>query len=596
MPELNVNAPLFEEKKEGSSWKIVPTVKDVDSDLRTGKLIRNRVEDTKAAVAFVSDKLKSSSSILRFGLETFESIATPFVKPIVETVDGSVVQRLDPLISYAYNTSLKVGGEVFKVVDVNGDGSISLGEAASAPVNLFKGLVVDSEWFDKVDEILNPSNITPELLVSRFNEAAVAEFKRITESAQEAKRTIDSYTSQEFIDGLSKQIGEAWDEKLVNPATEFLKAAQAECNRVDTNNDGIVSVSEILAALEPVWNEKVVKVFQARIRPAVVAYKSIMDAYTTYRKVAEEKGYQVSAEHFLNEMKDRLDEAYDERLAPFINQVYEGAGKLITEDLERIVAALDMDDDNKLTISDFLLMGNALVKKFVESPYQTVLRTTMQAVEYIAPEKKEDEFADSKAIVDDLTLSLVTKSISKRLVRKAVTGFSDLKLRAEALVGPDLINYADSLVKGVHDNRVAPAVLVLKERVENFKSFVTENVKPMKTAAVEFMQSPRALELKKRFALAVDRAQTIAANGAGYVLKRELLLLPIDMAEFFAMTVGIKKKDEEFEVLVDTVQGLLTAIFNVVSIVSWKEEKEIEAKEEAEDEAESKAKAIAEES
>jgi len=408
---------------------------------------------------------------------------------------------------------------------------------------------------------------------------AKEEFKHLVELANDAKSTVDMYTSKEFVDSLKEKMGNAWDEKLKGPAEEFYSMAKAEYKRIDTDGDGYISVEEALAALKPIWEEKIVKAFKDRIRPAIKAYKVILQEYKTYRKMAEQKGLKMTAEEFIARSKERLQVMYDERLAPLIQEVYEGASKIVTEDLERIVQALDMDDDGILTLNDFLVLADRLVEKFVETPYQKVLKQTLDAADYVLPadEKVEEEKVDAEKIADDLSLSLVTTTISKRLVRKAFTGLSDLKVRAEKLVGPNLIKYAEDLMKDVHDKQLAPAMKNLEEKVEVFKEFMTEKMKPVQSAALEVMESPRAQELKKRFALAIDRARGMAKEGYDYVLKRDLLKLPVDIATFFAMTVGIKEKDADFSLVVEHVSGLLTAILNVVKIVNWKEEKALES-------------------
>jgi len=568
-----------EEKKliEPKAFKLIPTPSDVDEELRAGKLISSRVEDTTQAILVYKNKAKSASSILRFGIETVDSLTNPIIGPILTAVDKNVVGKVDPLLSYAYTTAIKIGTDVYKIVDVDGDGIISANEAFNAPLNIFQGLVVDSEWFDKVDDILNPAKITPENLVARFNEASAEAFKKAYEAAKAARQEISIYTSDEFVAQVKHQMKEAWDEKLAGPAKEFLAQAKAEFKRIDTNGDGFISPQELLDALKPTWEEKVVKVFRARIRPAVIAYKSIFEAYAHYRKVADEKGLKVSAEEFINEVKSKLQGAYDERLAPLIKEFYEGASKILTEDLERIVAALDADGDNKLTLNDFVIMSKALLQKFVANPYKAALRTTLKTIDYILPEEKE---ADMKKVTDDLSLSLVTTNISKRLVRKAFSGLTDLKVRAEKLIGPDLIKYAEGLsktcedlAKDVHDKRLAPALNDLNEKVETFKTLLSEKVVPMQKAANDLMESARAQELKKRFALAVERSQGFAKDGIDYLFTRDLFLLPSDLGSFFAITIGIKEKGEEYDKVVSMVSELLFSILDVIKIVNWKEEK-----------------------
>jgi len=585
-PEVESNAPVVEEKipESAGDWKIIPTVTEIDEDLKAGKLIGHRVHDVASAITSVKTRVKNASSIMRFGIETFESFTDPLLLPIVQKLDENVVGAVDPLISYAYKSALATGEKLYNIVDADKDGTISLSEAASAPVNIFQSLVVESEWFDKVDEILNPDNISASKMVEFFNEKAKEEFKKLVELAEDAKSTVDMYTSKEFVESLEAKMGNAWDEKLKGPAEEFYAMAKAEYKRIDTDGDGYISVEEALAALKPIWEEKIVKAFKDRIRPAIKAYKVILQEYKTYRKMAEQKGLKMTAEEFIARSQERLQVMYDERLAPHIKEVYEGASKIVTEDLERIVQALDMDDDGILTLNDFLVMADRFVVKFVETPYQKVLEQTLNAADYVLPaDEKVEEKVDAEKIADDLSLSLVTKTISKRLVRKAFTGLSDLKVRAEKLVGPNLIKYAEDLIKDVHDNQLSPAIKNLEEKVELFKGFMSEKMKPVQSAALEVMESPRAQELKKRFALAIERARGMAKEGYDYVLKRDLLKLPLDIATFFAMTVGIKEKDADFGLVVEHVSGLLTAILNVVKIVNWKEEKADESPEKEEE-------------
>mmetsp|Transcript_28874 Transcript_28874/g.40238 ORF Transcript_28874/g.40238 Transcript_28874/m.40238 type:complete len:598 (-) Transcript_28874:315-2108(-) len=586
-----LSSPIPEKKEGTKDWKIIPTINDVDEDLRAGKLIQQRVDDTVAMLEAIKAKFKSSSSILKFGIETFDSLANPIVVPIMSTVDKKVVGNVDPLISYAYVSARKVGADVYKIVDLDGDGKISFSEAYQAPVNIFQGMVVNKEWFDKVDEILNPSNITPGTLVARFNEAAAEAFKVTAATANAARLSIHKVTSDEFVSNMQRQMKDAWDEKLEGPAREFYAQAKAEYKRIDKDGDGVISAQELLDALQPVWEEKVVKVFQARIRPAVIAYKSILEVYTHYRKVAEEKGLQVSAEEFIDEVKTRLQDAYDERLAPYITEFYDGASKIMTEDLERIVRAMDMDGDSKLTLTDFVIMGQALLKKFVAEPYTAVLRNTMDTVNYVLPPPEEKE-VDIKKVTDDLSLSLVTTTVSKRLVKKAISGLTDLKARAETLIGPDLIKYAEEILKDVHDNKLAPALKNLEEKLDEFKVFVSERVKPVQEAAKEVMESARAQELKKRFSLAIERAQGLAKDRMDYIMKRDLLLLPADMGRFFATTIGIKEKSEEYNKVVRMVSDLMIAILDVVKIVNWNERK-VEEPDTLEEEAEEKLKLMA---
>eukprot|EP00466_Bigelowiella_natans_P010068 jgi/Bigna1/90340/estExt_fgenesh1_pg.C_670106 len=581
MPEQNKTAdPAVMEAKQDEmksvgvpSWHLFPTVSDVDEDLKAGKLIHKRVEDTTALIESIKSKVKSSSSILKFGIDTFDSLANPFFVPLLTTVDKKIVGRVDPLISYAYTTALKVGADVYKIVDVDGDGKISVAEATSAPLNIWRGLVVKPQWFDKVDEILNPDNITPEALVAQFNEAAAEAFKKMVDVAKEARKSIHEMTSEEYVESLQTYMKESWDSNLEGPAKEFYAQSLAEYKRIDSNGDGYISVEELLTALKPVWEEKVVKVFQNRIRPAITAYKGLLQLYYRYRKVAEEKGLKVSCEQFHQEVKTRMTEYYDARMAPFVMEFYEGAEKVVTEDLERIVKAMDMDGDSKLTLTDFAIMGKALVRKFVADPYTAALQRTLKTVDYVLPEGEDNEAVDLKKVTDDVSLSLVAKTVSKRLVQKAFSGLSDAKERAEKLIGPNLIKYAEGLLKEGYDNQVAPAMNNLEEKVDVLKTFLSQRVKPMKDAANEVMQSARAQELKKRFAKAVERAQDLAKDGMDYIMKRDLLKLPADMGGFFAVTVGIKPKTDEYDKVVAMVSNLLVAILDVVKIVNWNEKK-----------------------
>jgi len=163
---------VVEEKSPESAgdWKIIPTVSEIDEDLKAGKLIGHRVHDVASAITSVKTRVKNASSIMRFGIETFESFADPLFLPIVQKLDENVVSAVDPLISYAYKSALSTGQTLYKIVDTDKDGKISFSEAASAPVNIFQSLVVESEWFDKVDEILNPDNISASKMVEFFNE------------------------------------------------------------------------------------------------------------------------------------------------------------------------------------------------------------------------------------------------------------------------------------------------------------------------------------------------------------------------------------------------------------------------------------------
>mmetsp|Transcript_28410 Transcript_28410/g.39647 ORF Transcript_28410/g.39647 Transcript_28410/m.39647 type:complete len:420 (-) Transcript_28410:242-1501(-) len=389
--------------------------------------------------------------------------------------------------------------------------------------------------------------------------------------AKEARRGVIEITSEEYINSLKISMKESWDSKLEGPAKEFYAQALAEYKRIDTDGDGYISVEELLTALKPVWEEKVVKIFQNRIRPAITAYKGLLQLYYRYRKVAEEKGLKVSCEQFLEEVQTRMTEYYDARMAPYVMEFYEGANKVVTQDLERIVKAMDMDGDSKLTLTDFAIMGKALVRKFVADPYTAALQRTLKTVDYVLPEDNED--VDLKKVTDDVSLSLVAKTVSKRLVKKAFNGLSDAKERAEKLIGPNLIKYAEDLLKKVHDKQVAPAINDLEEKVDALKTFLSQRVKPMKDAATEVMMSAHAQELKKRFAKAVERAQDLAKDGMDYIMKRDLLKLPADMGGFFAVTVGIKPKTDEYDKVVTLVSNLLVAILDVVKIVNWNEKK-----------------------
>jgi len=455
----------------------------------------------------------------------------------------------------------------YKSIDKNGDGHVSTEEALAA---------LKPVWEEKV---VNLDNTSASKMVELFNKKAKEVFEHLVELAKDAKSTVDEYTSKEFVDSLKEKMGDEWDEKLRAPAEEFYSIAKAKYKSIDKNGDGHVSTEEALAALKPVWEEKVVKAFKNRIRPAIKVYKSILREYKTYRKMAEQKGLKMTADEFVARTKARLSVIYDERLAPHIKEVYEGASKILAEDLERIVQALDLDDDGVLTLNDILAVADRLVETLVEIPYQKALRHTLNAADYVLPtdEKVVEEKVDAERNAEDLSLSLVTKTISKRLVRKASTGLSDLKVRAEKLIGPNLIKYAEDLIRDVHDKQLAPAITSLEERVKVFKEFMTERMKPVQSAALEVMESPRAQELKKRFALAIERARSMAMEGCDYMLNRDLFKLPVDIAAFFAMTVGIKKRDPDFGLVEEHVSGLLDAILNVVKIVNWKEEKELGA-------------------
>ncbi|GAB5371855.1 hypothetical protein AAMO2058_001615700 [Amorphochlora amoebiformis] len=562
-------APEAEAK---ATWKIIPTVTDVDEDLRAGKLIHHRVVDTTAAIVSVKEKAKATSSIIKYGIETFESLADPLMKPVLKTVDESLVARLDPMITYAYTKAIQVSHDVYKAVE-NGEGK---------SYNIFQGLVVKSEWFEKVDEIINPSKITPEDLVRRFYVASKSEFAHLLEIAKAAKVSMET-NSADFINGLRKQMKDTWDEKLKEPAIAFYKAAQAEYKRVNTSGDGYLKMEEVYVALKPVWEEKVVKAFEARLRPAVVMYKSILGVYANYRKMAEEKGLKVSAEAFVSEVKACFKDVYDERLAPYIREFYEGASKIVTEDLLRIVRALDVDQ-KKVTLNDFVIMTNALVQRYVETPYKAVLASTMKAVDMVVPEAKEEKEMTSDEVAEDLSLSLVTKTVSKRLVKKAVAGLSNIKLRAETLIGPDLIKTAQDLLKE-RTEQLAPIFKNLETKMEDFKAIVATKVKPVQDVAVSAIESKRAQELRKRFHVAIKRVSCLAKDSFDYLLYRELILLPSDMGKFFAVTVGIREKDEDYVSLVDSVTKLFNAMIDVVMMVKWSPEmkyvKDADAEEEA---------------
>ncbi len=581
--------PLLESKGVSTLQKsrIIPSKLEMDAELRNGTLIAKRVSATTAALNSVKEQVKASSSILRYGIESLENVATPLTQKVMSKVDSVVVKNLDKLSSSAYTTVLSAGAKIYSAVDTDNDGKISASEMASAPVNIFKGLVVNAEWFNNVDKIINPNNITPETLLSRFNEAASTELKRLVDAAQSMQ-----CNAEQFVKGLSGEMRDAWDSKLKTPALAFFNAAMAEYKNAD-------SIGEALAKLEPVWEQQVVSVFRARLRPAVIVYKNTMKMYTTYRKMAEEEGLKVSAEAFLGQVQNHLHDAYDERLAPLMNEFYDGASKLLSEDLERIAKALDLDADNKITLSDLWLMGNSLVKKLVSKPYQTVLRSTLQLADHVVPEdessssgeiKDASDAVDTKTVVKDLSLSLVTKTISKRLITKAFMGLANLKVRTTALVGPDLISYAESLykdanaafsnsTKAVVENKyvqdyVLPAVSKLEKNLSMLKAFLNEKVAtPVTTATAQLMNSARAAELKRRFAVAMQRARDFTGNSVDYLAKRELLLLPTDLGEFLAMGFGLKKKDSEYATVVELVSGLFASVFDVVKIVQWKDEK-----------------------
>ncbi len=611
-------AELKTDSKQSGKSGLISAAVAAERDLREGKLLSKKVSETASAVGVVKDRVKAASSLAKYGIEALESVAAPLLSPVMAKVDSVVVKNIDAISSSAYNKLLSVGGAIYRRAE-----SKDSKQAASASSNIFKGLVVSPEWFAEVDRIVNPAGITAANLVSRFNKAAAAEFKRLVSAAQSAK-----IECEVFVAGLRREMQEAWDQNLRAPAVAFFEAAKAELANARAAAQGaeVPSLAEILAALEPVWNEQVKSIYEARINPAIVVYTSALRMFKRYRDVAEEKGLKVSFQAFLVEVRTQLGREYDERLATHFRDFYGGASKLVRADLDRVVEALDFDCDKKVTLNDFWLrgtsVGNAVVRQFVKAPYQTLLRTTMRVADNIFPARtgaKNDALSggggddakaaegagavnncDAATIAEDLSLSLVTTTISKRLVKRAVGGLVNLRRRAQTLVGPDLIQYANDLVDDVKQSRLTAAaaqattataqalqdsVASLRTSAERLNAFLSERVgRPAQDATRQLMQSERAQELRRRFAEAVGRAQNFASRGSTYLLNRELRLLPVDLGKFFATSVGLSENNPDlrfakyYTKVVDLVSDLVVSIFDVVRIVSWRRDEKVVSK------------------
>eukprot|EP00467_Chlorarachnion_reptans_P016424 CAMPEP_0114491202 /NCGR_PEP_ID=MMETSP0109-20121206/2868_1 /TAXON_ID=29199 /ORGANISM="Chlorarachnion reptans, Strain CCCM449" /LENGTH=374 /DNA_ID=CAMNT_0001667907 /DNA_START=44 /DNA_END=1168 /DNA_ORIENTATION=- len=308
---------------KGSKWKMVQAISELGDDLAAGKLVKQRIANAGATISSVKDFAKDSSKLLKFGIETFDSLANPLLMPLMMTVDKKIVSRVDPALSYCYDRALKVGEKVYNIVGVDQSG---LAKSVEEKATNIYGLVVRSEWLEKVDSIIDPPKMYAAEAIGRFNAAILKAFDDAAKIAKKTQKSIGEVSPSDFVARLKAEMAGAWDEKLKEPAQALFNKLKEEYMKVESGKR-LEEAKKIIPSLQKMWEEKVVSVFKERTRPATLAFNGMLEVYAKYREMAESKGAKVTYDAFMTEVKAKLKDAYDEKLAPHIKEVYDAANQ-----------------------------------------------------------------------------------------------------------------------------------------------------------------------------------------------------------------------------------------------------------------------------
>eukprot|EP00466_Bigelowiella_natans_P017609 jgi/Bigna1/145882/aug1.105_g20590 len=295
--------------------------------LEEGNLVQKTVGNAVKTLTSAKESAKNMSSILKFGIEKFESniSSVPLLAPMVATISTKqekVVGKVDSLLSYCYGTALKVGKDVYNVVDISRDAAL---DTAQKQAGIIYGIVVRAEWLDSVDKILNPAKMGALNAVASFKTATQKSWVDLCQKTNQARRSIHEITSDEYVEKVKDRMQEQWDEKLKEPVQELFLKAKEEFKK--NGNFNLDKAKDVITSLQSVWEKKAIDSVKARVRPAQIAFNSITETYGKYRQISKEKGLKMSAELFIEEVKGSLEDAYDERLAPYLKAYYEAAKK-----------------------------------------------------------------------------------------------------------------------------------------------------------------------------------------------------------------------------------------------------------------------------
>jgi len=265
--------------------------------------------------------------------------------------------------------------------------------------------------------------------------------------------------------------------------------------------------------------------------------------------------------------------------------------------LQKIHHAIDRDNDGILTLGDVIMTGQSIIsysKGLVGSSWQGLLYRTQSTFDKIVPSPAVDEPQDLNALSehDTMTLGTLRSHVSDRLKRNAWHVWYFSAERLKDLLHVDLILYAERVhhtaeqaqnsVKPRYD-RIHAGLHEALLRVENSVVDATAVVGRMVDLSgltgmsshfsrkVSSKVSPLASELKRKLAIAVERAQVLSNHSNRYILNRQLTLLPGDCARFFTnlMLVPIVGTSQpDMEEATQKIKDVLQAIKDVFFLES----------------------------
>jgi len=527
----------------------------IQEDIEKGSLVKDTVDTSKELVKNVYKGVKESSAVVRFGLDTAEFFYGPVINlglKVVDPLAEGAISRVDKTLTWSY----KQAKAVYEDLDEDKDGYISLSEIRSG---IYRGLVVPAKWFTEVDQILKAGYISGK--VDEFKNAAVAAMDKVQ-------------SLPEFMQSLKHRMGERWNKNLADPARDFYSKAK---KALDLNEDGIVDLSELMTG--------VVSQFEKRLRrPALQLYQETLEHFVD--NFDQNNDQKVSLSEFIEGMQYKVGSAWDAKLVAPLTEFFHNASQAAFTDLKSMKAALDFDNDGKLTLMDFIQSGAhslEMVVNTIDRTKKSILKTSLGLVDKYVP--------DEECVIDPnaLSVKLVTKVVSKRLVKKAFTGLTALRKRTKELVHFDLIEFAETKLKEVQDLPIAQATSAtvidnytkatqrLGNAIQDVKAFITPKVDYLKKEVEEKVLEPLApyyAVLSEKLKEAVVRAKILAEAGKNYVLYREISSFPQDMYTIVAMTLGIKAKDVNYLEAEGLIKELLSALFEVIY---WKNFTEISA-------------------
>jgi len=190
------------------------------TDTPKRQLARNALMAVGAKAGEVTDSIKSSSYVFKFGIETAGRLLSPatsftlnqwnhYGEPLLSQLDDTLDSTLNAIQEAASRNSAESSEQAQR--DAQKQSYILYWES-------LKQKLVQSKWFAKVDEILL-QNLLVKAVTSRISplvRPAEVFFNTATEVFMS-----DGDTWEAFLEALKMRMGPAWDERLTSPARAF---------------------------------------------------------------------------------------------------------------------------------------------------------------------------------------------------------------------------------------------------------------------------------------------------------------------------------------------------------------------------------------